>query len=248
MTAIYDMDPSTSTIANAWASSVFGDPETGPTELWEAVEADGPLDRKPRSIAQHAGFVAALACVFGAGVAFGLAVLESADSAPPAITLPYVSTQVGGSPSESAPTVTASVPDDVSKPVAAVPDNVPSSGPSVPTPAQAPATVAPAFAEKPGPDIVVSPPANVPSGATPTVDLTIPALPDAKPVPDGPELPEPKTPKPVLQLAPGVGPTGLQPVQPPTLVKPRTALNPYPSKPKADPSPKPSARTALAKP
>jgi hypothetical protein len=60
MTAIYDMEPSTSTIATAWASSDLGDP-----------------DREPKSIARHAGLVVALAGVFCAGVAFGLAVFDS---------------------------------------------------------------------------------------------------------------------------------------------------------------------------
>ena len=56
MTAIYDMDPSTSTIANAWASSVFGDPETGPTELWEAVEAEtAALEGRGRILVRPSG-------------------------------------------------------------------------------------------------------------------------------------------------------------------------------------------------
>jgi hypothetical protein len=251
MIAIYDMDPSTSTIATAWASSEFGDPETGPTELWETAEADEVVDRKPRSIARHAGFIAALAGVFGAGAAFGLAVFDFADWAPPTITLPYVSTQGGGTPSEIAPTVAAAVPDDVSKPVAAVPDNVPDSLPSGPPPAAAPtAGVAPTIASQPDAVVVISPPANEPGDAKPTVDLTIPPPPEAQPVPDQPD-PEPENPKPkpTLQLAPS--PSGLQPVQPPTLKKPRTALyDPFSpgSKPKNNPSPKPSQRTALAKP
>jgi hypothetical protein len=85
-----------------------------------------------------------------------------------------------------------------------------------------------------------------------TVDIAIPPPPDAVPVPDEPD-PEPENPKPkpTLQLAPETDPTTLQPVQPPTLMKPRTALNnPYTggSKPKANPGPKPSQRTTLSKP
>jgi hypothetical protein len=252
MTAIYDMDPSTSTIATAWASSEFGDPETGPTEFWEALEADEVADRKPRSIARHAGLLAALAGVFCAGAAFGLAVFDFADLTPPTITLPVVSTQVGATPTETAPTVAAPVSESVSKPVAAVPDNAPSSKPSAPMPAPSPATaIAPTFAAEPGPLPVVSPPANVPGDAKSTVDLSIPAPPDAVPVPDDPEPPKPKTPNPVLQLTPEVDSTSLQPVQPPTLKKPRTTLydpsSPN-SKPKANPSTEPSQRTTLSKP
>jgi hypothetical protein len=238
MTAIYDMDPSTSTIAIAWAS---GDLDYAAPE---------PANRKPRSIARHAGLVAALAGVFGAGAAFGLAVFQFADWTPPTITLPYVSTQVGATPSEIAPTVPVPVLDNVPKPVAAIPDNAPSSKPSAPTSTPGPAPVAPTFADTPGPLAVVSPPANVPGDTKPTVDLTIPAPPNAVPVPD-PEPPKPKTPKPVLQLTPEAGSTGLQPVQPPMLIKPRTALNdPYSpgSKKKPGPASKPSQRTTLSKP
>jgi hypothetical protein len=237
MTAIYDMDPSTSTIATAWASSEFGDPETGPTEFWEAPEADEPTDRKAKSVARHAGFVAALAGVFGAGVAFGLTVFNFADWTPPTITLPYVTTQGGEPPSEVPPTVAASTPENMPKSIAAVPDNTPSPTPSVPPPV----AEAPTLAAKPGPVVIVSPPVNVPGDAKPTVDLTIPPPPDAVPVPDNPE--------PTLQLAPS--PSGLQPVQPPTLKKPRTTINDAStpgSKPKRVQSLKPSTRTALAKP
>jgi hypothetical protein len=87
----------------------------------------------------------------------------------------------------------------------------------------------------------------VPGDAKPTIDLTIPPPPDAVPVPDDPEPPEPKTPKPVLQLTPDAGSTGLQPVQPPTLKKPRTTLN-DPSSPNSKPKPGSSQRTTLSKP
>jgi hypothetical protein len=256
MTAIYDMDPGTSTIATAWSSSDLGDPETGPTDMWEALEADVEADRKPRSITRHAGFVAALVGVFGMGAAFGLAVFDFADWTPPTITLPYVSTQETPDPIEVASSVSVSAPDTLPKPVAAAPPTVVSPTPTAPE--SAPVAVAPTVANQPGPVTqpqpvtIFSPPANTPDGGKVTVDIAIPPPPDAVPVPDEPD-PEPENPKPkpTLQLAPGTDSTTLQPVQPPTLKKPRTALNnPYSpgSKPKANRSPKPSQRTALSKP
>lgn len=256
MTAIYDMDPSTSTIATAWSCSGLGDPETGPTETWEALEADEAADRKPASITRHAGFVAALVGVFGIGAAFGLAVFDFAVWAPPTITLPYVSTQETPGPIEVAPSVAVSAPGTLPKSVAAAPPNVVSPTPTAPE--GAPVAVAPTVANQaapvtqPGPVTIFSPPANAPGGEKVTVDIAIPAPPNAVPVPDEPD-PEPENskPKPTLQLAPGTDSTTLQPVQPPTLMKPRTTLNnPYTpgSKRKASPSPKPSQRTALSKP
>jgi hypothetical protein len=249
MTAVYDMDPSTSTIVTAWASSEFGDPETGPTEFWEATNTDEAADRKPKSIARHAGLVAALAGVFGAGAAFGLAVFDFADWASPTITLPYVSTQadVPPGPTQVAPSAAASAPATLPpKPGVAAPDNATAPQP----PGSVPAGGAPTLADKPGPIDVVSPPANSPGDSKVTVDIALPPPPDAVPVPDEPE-PEPANPKPTLQLAPEIGPTDLQPAQPPTLKKPRTALNDAfspGSERRAGQSTKPSPRTKLAKP
>ena len=250
MTAIYDMDPNTSTIATAWSSSDLGDPEAGPTEIWEAFDADVAADREPASTTRHAGFVAALAGMFGVGAAFGLAVFDFADWTPRTITLPYVSTQETPGPIKVAPSVAVSAPDTLPKPVAAAPPNVVSPTPTASVPESAPVAVAPTVANQPGPVIIVSPPANAPGDGKVTVDIAIPPPPDAVPVPDEPEPPKPKTPKPILQLAPGTDSTTLQPEQPPTLKKPRATLNnPFsPSKPKADPSPKPSQRTTLSKP
>ena len=252
MTAIYDMDPSTSTIATAWSSSGLGDPETGPTESWEALAADEAADRKPASITRHPGFVAALVGVFGMGAAFGLAVFDFADWTPPTITLPYVSTQETPSPIEVAPSVAVSAPGALPKPVAAAPPNMVSPTPTASAPESAPVAAAPTVANQPGSITIVSPPANAPGGGKVTVDIAIPAPPEAVPVPDEPD-PEPENPKPkpTLELAPETDSTTLQPQQLPTLKKPRTALNdPFTpgSKRKANPSLKPSQRTALAKP
>lgn len=256
MTAIYDMDPSTSTIATAWSSSDLGDPETRPTEIWEALEADEAADRKRAAITRHAGLVAALVGVFGMGAAFGLAAFDFADWTPPTIALPYVSTQETPGPIHVAPSVAVSAPPTLPKSVAAVPPNVVNPIPTASAPDSAP--VAPTVANQPnpvtqpGPVTIFSPPANAPGGGKVTVDLAIPAPPEAVPVPDEPD-PEPENPKPkpTLQLAPETDSTTLQPVQPPTLKKSRTTLNnPYlpGSKRKADPSPKPSQRTTLSKP
>ena len=251
MTAIYDMDPNTSTIATAWASSEFGDPETGPTEMWEALESDESADRKPTSIVRHAGLVAALAGVFGAGAAFGLAVFDFADWAPPTITLPYVSTQDGGTPgaAQVAPSAAASAPVNAPKPVVAVPDSAQTPKPTVSAPDSAPVGVAPTLENKPVPNDIVSPPANEPGDGKVTVDIALPPPPDAVPVPDEPEPPKPNTPKPTLQLAPS--PSGIQQAQPPTLKKPRMALiGPFSDGPKrkAGQSTEPPRRNALAKP
>lgn len=251
MTAIYDMDPSTCTIAAAWASSEFGDPETGPTEFWEATETNEAADRKSTSIVRHAGLVAALAGVFGAGAAFGLAAFDFADVTAPTITLPYVSTQDSGTPgpTDVAPAAAATLPATAPKAVVAVPDNAPAPKPIASAPDSAPAGVAPTLEIKPAPVDIVSPPANSSGGGKVTVDIAIPAPPEAVPVPDAPEPPDPNTPKPTLQLAPTT--SGIQQEQPPTLKKPRTTLNdPFSpnSKPKANPSPKPSQRTTLSKP
>jgi hypothetical protein len=252
MTAIYDMDPSTSTIATAWSSSEFGEPETGLTEFWQALEADEATDRKPRSVARHAGFVAALVGVFGMGTAFGLAVFDFAESTPPTIALPYVSTQATPGPVDVAPSVAVSAPSTLPKPVAAAPPSLVSPTPTASAPESAPVATVPTVANQPGPVAIVSPPANAPGGGKVTVDIAIPPPPDAVPVPDEPD-PEPENPKPkpTLQLAPATDSTTLQPVEPPTLKKPRTTLNnPYTggSKPKANPGLKPSQRTTLSKP
>lgn len=251
MTAIYDMDPSTSTIATAWASSEFGDPETGPTESWEALDADESADRKPTSIARHAGLVAALAGVFGAGAALGLAMFDFADWAPPTITLPYVSTQadVPPGPTQIAPSAAAPAPAIMPKPVVAAPDNAPATQPTTSVPDSAPAGGAPTLENKPGPVDIVSPPANEPGDSKVTVDIALPPPADAVPVPDPPEPPKPNTTKPTLQLAPS--PSGIQQEQPPTLIKGRMALigggSPG-SKPKGGQSTEPSRRNSLAKP
>jgi hypothetical protein len=248
MTAIYDMDPSTCTIAAAWASSEFGDPETGPTEFWHAPDDESP-ERKATSITRHAGLVAALAGVFGAGAAFGLAVFDFADWAQPTITLPYVSTQDVGTP--GTPHVAPSAAASTSKPVVAAPGNAPA--PTVSAPAGAPAAgVAPTSDYTPGPVEIVSPPANSPGDAKVTVDLALPGPPNAVPVPDLPEpelaSPEPET---TLQLAPGPDSTALQPQQPPTLTKvPKlTQIDVLPQAPKrkSDQATKQSPR-AIAKP
>lgn len=253
MTAIYDMDPSTRTIAAAWASSEFGDPETGPTECWQAPDDDEATvaDRKPRSVARHAGLVAALAGVFGAGAAFGLAVFDFADWASPTITFPYVSTQSGvtAGPNQPAPSAAVSAPHDAPKPVVAVPGNTPGPKPPVSVPTDAPAAgVAPTF-DSPEPVEIVSPPASDPGDAKVTVDIAIPAPPPAVPVPDQPEPADPQDP--TLQLAPGPDSTALHPQQPPTLTKvPKlTQIDALPQdpKPKNDQGTKPSPRK-IAKP
>jgi hypothetical protein len=254
MTAIYDMDPSTSTIATAWSSCDLGDPQTEPTEFWAALDADDAADPKPASVARRVGFVAALAGVFGLGAAFGLAVFDVADWTPPTIALPYVSTQGGqtSGPIELGPPAPAS--DIAPKPVGST-GNVEEPTPTVSSPDGAAASgVAPTSDSKPGPVTIASLPANTPGGGggQVTVDVAIPAPPEAVPVPDEPEpKPKPKTPKPTLQLAPGTDSTTLQPVQPPTLKKPRTTLydpSSPGSKPKFNPSTKPSQRTTLSKP
>lgn len=256
MTAIYDMDPSTCTIAAAWAHSDLGDPETGPTEFWKTPADDEPIaaDRKPRSIARHAGLVAALAAVFGAGAAFGLAVFDFTDGPSPTITLPYVSTQSGvpPGPNQLAPAPVVAAPDNGPKPAVAVPGNISEPKPTASVPVGAPAAgLAPTPDNKPGPVDIVTPPANSPGDAKVTVDIAIPEQPVAVPVPDQPEPPIADAPKPTLQLAPETGPTNLQPVQPPTLIKPRSTLYDPSSqgpKPKSGPATKPSQRAALSKP
>jgi hypothetical protein len=168
-------------------------------------------------------------------------VFDFADWAPPTITLPYVSTQATPGPIEVAPSVAVSAPGTLPTLGAAAPPNVVNPTPTAPE--SAPVAVAPTVANQPGPVSIFSPPANAPGDAKVTVDIAIPAPPVAVPVPDEPE--------PELQLAPGTDSTTLQPVQPPTLKKPRTTLyNPVTPGPKrkANQSTKPSTRTALAKP
>jgi len=179
-------------------------------------------------------------------------VFDFEDWTPPTITLPYVSTQEAPGPIEVAPSLAVSAPGTLPKSVAAAPPNVVSPTPTASAPESAPVAAAPTVANQPGPVTIIGPPANAPGGEKVTVDIAIPPPPDAVPVPDEPD-PEPENPKPkpTLQLVPGTDSTMLQPVQPPTLKEPRTALNnPYTpgSKRKANPSLNPSQRTTLANP
>jgi hypothetical protein len=156
---------------------------------------------------------------------------------------------VPAGPNQLAPAAVASAPDNGPHPVVAAPGNISEPKPTASVTVGPPAAgLAPAPDDKPGPVDIVSPPANSPGDAKVTVDIAIPAPPVAVPAPDAPES---APPTPVLQLAPELDSTTLQPEQPPTLKKPRATLYDPSSqgpKPKSDPAPKPSQRTALSKP
>jgi hypothetical protein len=213
MSTIDETDPSTSTIAAAWASSPLGDPISGPTELWETVdhvEAAAPA-AKPKSIARHAAVVAALACGIGASAALGMAVF---DSAQPTVTMPPVSVSGGG-----APVASQAVPP---KEAVSTPDHAPRPKSVVSAPQSAPSANGAASSDNgPGSADVGSQLASAPGNTTVNVDMPIPPLPDPDPLPEPPK-PEPANPE---KPKPASDPPALQPKLP-------TQLTPLPPKPK----------------
>lgn len=208
MTTVYDTDPNTHTIAAAWSSSPLGDPETGPTELWESLdhaEECAPA-AKPTSIVRHAALVAALACGIGAGAAFGLAVFDSTDSAPPTVVVPGVSAPDGGVTGANQP---VPPPESVSRPGnGQVPQPILTARESA-----AGTNAAPTSDNGQGSADVGSPPAGGPGETAVIVDIPIPPLPNPASLPEQPK-PQPK-PKPqtTLQQKPATDPA-LQPAPP----------------------------------
>jgi len=206
MTANYDTDPNTDTIAAAWASSPLGQPErdvrygfatAGPTD--SVITANGP-----KSSAKRALLAAALASGVIGGAAFGVMLFDYTDPAQSAVVVP------GSGVGLSAPETSGA-----------------SSSSRLPGPPRAlPGEPLPAPEGAPSPNPVVSVPDSaqqgpadvaVPGDRTVVIDIPIPEYP---PLPEKPEDPDPEPPKP----------------QPPVLENPNLKLpEPPKPKPEPDP-------------
>jgi hypothetical protein len=195
-------DYDTETVATAWSSGPFDQPEDevqyGIADPAEPVEHPNAVDT--RSVAKHVVIAATLACGIGAGAAIGL-ILGDPSTAQPVVVVPGLGTsphhaEVVG-PSGLAPSSKAAVPVQETAPVYVAPTS----------------TVAPAPTNQPNTAAVATPPVAPPGEATVAVDIPIP---DYSPLPEPPKPqdPDPAPPKPpVLEI-----PT----FEPPEVSKPET--------------------------
>ncbi len=124
MTASYDTDPNTQTIAAAWASSELGQPErevrygfatTGPTESVTASEEE--------PTARRVMVAAGLACGVAAGALLGVMLFTYNDSSEPTVVAPGPAPQhaVVVGPNTAAPTPKPVVSEQSTAPTAVIP-------------------------------------------------------------------------------------------------------------------------------
>ena len=166
MTASYDTDPNTQTIAAAWASSELGQPErevrygfatTGPTESVTASEEE--------PTARRVMVAAGLACGVAAGALLGVMLFTYNDSSEPTVVAPGPAPQhaVVVGPNTAAPTPKPVVSEQSTAPTAVIP------APRV---------------QPPMADVATPPPAS--KGDT-TVVVDVP-IPDYPPLPEKPGI------------------------------------------------------------
>jgi len=179
-------DQNTNTIAEAWASSPFDEPEsddeygfTAPAQ--PVIDADSDATR---SVAKHAIVIGSVACGIGVGAALGLIFFNPTLLQPTAVV-----PEVGTSPHDAV--------------VVTPTDQTPSPKPVEPAQETQLATVATAPAHRPAAAAPGLPPVGTPDVGTPpapaapdtTVVIDIP-IPDFPPLPEKPEQPDPEPPQP----------------------------------------------------
>lgn len=198
MTASYDTDPNTQTIAAAWASSELGQPErevrygfatTGPTESVTASEEE--------PTARRVMVAAGLACGVAAGALLGVMLFTYNDSSEPTVVAPGPAPQhaVVVGPNTAAPTPKPVVSEQSTAPTAVIP------APRV---------------QPPMADVATPPPAS--KGDT-TVVVDVP-IPDYPPLPEQPGQHDPEDPKPEPPTFVPDLPLSPKPPKPPVVIDP----------------------------
>jgi hypothetical protein len=212
--AIYETDPSTYTIAEAWMSSALGEPDEDIRYDFAAAQSD---DRQG-STAGRAKLFAVLASGIIGGATLGAVLFGSIEPANPTFIVPNSGVSTSPLPASSTPPSTP--PSAPPKPAAVAPAPKPAVAQE-----QAPKPVAPTpDAVPPAPNSAVDP--GIPPVSAPpvVVDISIPPLP---PLPDKP-APQPPAPEPPAPEPPKFNPPNIDVVQVPQLDPdpPRTQLNP----------------------